>query len=137
MAERLSALARQFRNNPSGDPARYFPFNTPWVIASYERQLSTLGDPVGRVRLRSELARQQLWDGRTAQALEPLEHAADDDLLVMVTHMPKVGVLAGHLGQLTTFPSFRTSAASLLTIEGGKGHFQWMLDPQTLEFKRP
>ena len=75
--------------------------------------------------------------GSTAQALEPLEHAADDDLLVMVTHMPKVGVLAGHLGQLTTFPSFRTSAASLLTIEGGKGHFQWMLDPQTLEFKRP
>lgn len=75
--------------------------------------------------------------GSTAQALEPLEHAADDDLLVMVTHMPKVGVLAGHLCQLATFPSFRTSAACLLHLEGGKGHFQWMLDPQTLELKRP
>lgn len=75
--------------------------------------------------------------GSTAQALEPLEHASDDDLLVMVTHMPKIGVLAGHLCQLATFPSFRTSAACLLRIEGGKGHFQWMLDPQTLELKRP
>jgi phosphohistidine phosphatase len=75
--------------------------------------------------------------GSTAQALEPLEHAADDDLLVMVTHMPKIGVLAGHLCQLPTFPSFQTSSACLLSIEGGKGRFQWMLDPETLEIKRP
>ncbi|MBW1757372.1 MAG: histidine phosphatase family protein [Deltaproteobacteria bacterium] len=75
--------------------------------------------------------------GSTAQALEPLEHAADDDLLVMVTHMPKVGVLAGHLCQLATFPSFRTSSACLLSLEGGKGRFQWMLDPETLELKHP
>ena len=75
--------------------------------------------------------------GSTAQALEPLEHTADDDLLVMVTHMPKVGVLAGYLCQLATFPSFPTAAACLLSIEGGKGRFQWMLDPQTLELKRP
>lgn len=75
--------------------------------------------------------------GSTAQALEPLEHAGDDDLVVMVTHMPKVGVLAGHLCQLPTFPSFRTSAACLLSIEGNKGRFQWMLDPETLELKRP
>jgi phosphohistidine phosphatase len=75
--------------------------------------------------------------GSTAQALEPLEHAGDDDLVVMVTHMPKVGVLAGHLCQLTTFPSFRTSSACLLSIEAGKARFQWMLDPETLELKRP
>ena len=75
--------------------------------------------------------------GSTAQALEPLEHAGDDDLVVMVTHMPKVGVLAGHLCQLPTFPSFRTSAVCLLSIEGNKGRFQWMLDPDTLELKRP
>ncbi len=75
--------------------------------------------------------------GSTAQALEPLEHAADDDLIVMVTHMPKVGVLAGHLCQLATFPSFRTSSACLLGVQGGKGRFQWMLDPETLELKRP
>jgi len=75
--------------------------------------------------------------GSTAQALEPLEHAGDDDLVVMVTHMPKVGVLAGHLCQLPTFPSFRTSAACLLSIESNKGRFQWMLDPETLELNRP
>ena len=75
--------------------------------------------------------------GSTAQALEPLEHAAEDDLIVMVTHMPKIGVLAGHLCQLPTFPSFRTSSACLLSIEDGKGRFQWMLDPETLEFRRP
>ena len=75
--------------------------------------------------------------GSTAQALEPLEHAGDDDLVVMVTHLPKVGVLAGHLCQLPTFPSFRTSAACLLSIEGNKGRFQWMLDPETLELRRP
>jgi len=75
--------------------------------------------------------------GSTAQALEPLEHAADDDLVVMVTHMPKVSVLAGQLCQLPTFPSFRTSSACLLSIEGRRGRFQWMLDPETLELKRP
>ncbi len=75
--------------------------------------------------------------GTTAQALEPLEHAADDDVIVMVTHMPKVGVLAAHLCQLGTFPSFRTSAVCLTSIEGGKGRFQWMLDPETLKLKCP
>ena len=76
-------------------------------------------------------------EGSTAKALEPLDHAGDDDLIVMVTHMPKVGVLAGHLSGLAKFPSFRTSSACLLSIEGGKGRFQWMLDPETLELKRP
>jgi len=75
--------------------------------------------------------------GSTAQALEPLGHAADDDLIVMVTHMPKIGVLVGHLCQLATFPSFRTSSACLLSVEGGKGRFRWMLDPETLELRRP
>lgn len=75
--------------------------------------------------------------GSTAQAVEPLEHAGDDDLVVMVTHMPKVGVLASHLCQLSTFPSFRTSSACLLSIEDGKGRLQWMLDPDALQLKRP
>jgi len=76
-------------------------------------------------------------EGTTAQALEPLEHAADGDLIVMVTHMPKIGVLAGHLCQLATFPSFRTGSACLLSVDGRRGRFQWMLDPETLELKRP
>ena len=75
-------------------------------------------------------------EGATAQALEPLEHAADDDVIVMVTHMPKVKVLAAHLCQMQRFTSFKTGSASLIRIEGGKGSFQWMLDPQTLELQR-
>lgn len=71
-------------------------------------------------------------EGTTAQALEPLEHAADDDVIVMVTHMPKIEVLAGHLCQMQRFASFKAGSACLIRIEGGKGSFQWMLDPQTL-----
>ena len=77
-----------------------------------------------------------LDEGTTSQALEPIEHAGDDDLIVMVSHMPKVGVLAGHLAQLPSAPSFRTASTCLLEIDGGKGRFRWMLDPTTLELRR-
>lgn len=73
--------------------------------------------------------------GSTAEALEPLDHAEAGDLIVMVSHMPKVGVLAGHLCRLAAPPSFRTSSACLLRIEGGRGHLQWTLDPETLELR--
>lgn len=75
-------------------------------------------------------------EGTTAQALAPLEHAADDDIIVMVTHMPKVETLSGHLCQMERFASFKTGAACLIAIEGGKGSFEWMLDPETLELRR-
>ena len=74
-------------------------------------------------------------EGTTVQALEPLKHAADDDVVVMVTHMPKVEVLAGHVCQMQRFASFKTGSACLVRIEGGRGSFQWMLDPQTLELR--
>jgi len=75
--------------------------------------------------------------GSTAEALEPLEHADDEDLIVMVTHMPKVAVLAGHLCQVSTGPPFRTGSACLLSVEHGKARIEWMLDPETLERRRP
>jgi len=75
-------------------------------------------------------------EGTTAQALEPLEHAGEDALIVMVGHMPKVGVLASHLGRLAHAPSFSTSSVFLLAIEDGRGRVQWMLDPRTLELRR-
>jgi len=74
--------------------------------------------------------------GSTAEALEPLEHADDEDRIVMVTHMPKIGILAAHLGQLARFPSFDTAAVCLVRIEEGRGSFQWMLDPETFELRR-
>lgn len=75
-------------------------------------------------------------EGTTAQALAPLEHAAEDDLIVMVTHMPKIEILAGHLCQMQRFASFKTGSACSIRIEDGKGAFQWMLDPETFELRR-
>lgn len=75
-------------------------------------------------------------EGTTVQALAPLDDALPDDVLVMVTHMPKVGVLAAHLGRLVNAPGFRTSAVCLLEVDGGRGRIEWMLDPTTLERRR-
>lgn len=71
-------------------------------------------------------------EGTTAQALAPLAHAHEDDLIVMVTHVPKIGVLVGHLCDLDTAPAFRTASAGLVEIDDGRGRFRWMLDPDTL-----
>ena len=76
-------------------------------------------------------------EGTTAEALAPLEAAEDDAVIVMVTHMPKVGVLASHLGRLASAPGFRTGAACLIALEGGMGRVEWMLDPSSLERRRP
>jgi len=75
-------------------------------------------------------------EGSAAQALAPLDLAADDELIVMVSHMPKVGVLAAHLGQRATAPSFRTASACLLSLEAGKGRVEWTLDPDTCELRQ-
>ena len=101
-------------------------------------ELLIVGAPVqpgfdGPLRVHRALSTEE---GTTAQALEPLEHAGDDDLIVMVSHMPKVGVLCAHLGRLVHAPSFSPSSVCLLTVDGGKGRVQWMLDPRTLELRR-
>jgi phosphohistidine phosphatase len=75
-------------------------------------------------------------EGTTAQALEPLDEALDDDLIVMVTHMPKVGMIAAQLSGLGHPPAFSTSSACLVEIDAGKGRARWMLDPTSLELHR-
>lgn len=75
-------------------------------------------------------------EGTTAQALEPLDHAGEHDVVVLVTHMPKVEILGAHLCQMQHFASFRTAAASLIEVDQGVGAFRWMLDPETLELQR-
>ncbi len=72
-------------------------------------------------------------EGTTAQALAPLDHAEEDDLVALVTHMPKIGILAGHLCGLPSAPSFRAGSACLIELDEGGGRFRWMLDPQTLK----
>ncbi|UCH30044.1 MAG: histidine phosphatase family protein [Myxococcales bacterium] len=75
-------------------------------------------------------------EGTTARALAPIDDAGAEDLIVMVTHMPKIGVLAAHLGRLAHAPAFGTGSACLLSVDEGRGTIQWMLDPQTLELRR-
>ena len=110
-------------------------YTSPLVRAVQTAEILAASQPdfKGPVEVLSTLSTEE---GSTAQALEPLEHASDDELIVMVTHMPKVGVLAAHLGQLATAPSFQPASACLLSLESGQGCFQWMLDPHTLERKR-
>lgn len=74
--------------------------------------------------------------GSTAQALAPLDHADDDAVIVLVSHMPKVRMLAGHLSGIAQFLGFDAGAACLVHVEDGTGAFQWMMDPSTCELLR-
>ena len=103
------------------------------AVQSAEILAATQPGFAGPVRVHRALASEE---GTTAQALAPLDEAADDDLVVMVTHMPKVGVLAAELATLATPLDFRTSACLLVEGRGGRGRAIWMLDPQTFELRR-
>ena len=75
-------------------------------------------------------------EGTTAQALRPIDEAGPEEVIAMVGHMPKIGVLAAHLGRLAHAPQFSTGSVCLLTVDEGRGRVEWMLNPQTLELRR-
>ncbi len=83
----------------------------------------------GVVRVHRPLANEQ---GTTAQALAPVDESSEEALILMVTHMPRVGMLASQLAGLERTPSFRTSEVCLIEVNAGRGRAQWMLDPDTL-----
>ncbi len=87
----------------------------------------------GPVRIHRALSTEH---GTTAQALSPIDGARPEDVFVMVGHMPKIGVLAAHLGKLAHPPAFGTSSVCLVTVEAGRGRAEWILDPQTLQLRR-
>ena len=66
--------------------------------------------------------------GSTAEALVPLDHADDDDVIAFVSHMPKVSVLAGHLVGNNSFPPFPTAGAALIDVSNSS--LQWMIAPE-------
>ena len=68
-----------------------------------------------------------LDQGTTAQALQPLEHAGDNDVIVLVSHMPKVASLAAHLTDDNNFPGFVTAGAALIDVPSKT--MQWMITP--------
>jgi phosphohistidine phosphatase len=102
------------------------------AVQTAEILATTQPDFTGSVSVHRALASDE---GTTAQALAPIDEAFDDELIVMVSHMPKVGILAAQLGALSHPPSFSTASACLVDIEAGRGRALWMLDPRTLELR--
>lgn len=54
--------------------------------------------------------------GTTAQALSCLEGLDRNTTVALVSHEPKVRVLAGHLGQLASLPVFAPSSVALIDL---------------------
>jgi len=75
-------------------------------------------------------------EGTSTEALDLLDEGREDEVVTMVTHVPKVGTLAAHLGQLPSQPSFGTAAVCLIEIREGHGTAVWMLDPISLAVRR-
>jgi len=71
MAERLAVLAQRPIEQVEV-PGALFLANAPWRIPAYRDELSAAADPRDQIRLRLGLARQLLWDGQTAPALEEI-----------------------------------------------------------------
>lgn len=65
--------------------------------------------------------------GTTAQALSILERHADDDVVALVSHAPKVRVLAGHLSGESKLEGFTTAATCCIDLAGPR--IEWFLDP--------
>lgn len=75
-------------------------------------------------------------EGTTAQALEPVYQATEDDVIMLVSHMPKVRSLAGHLCGVPAFPGFDACAACLIELDPAGGSFGWLMDPETGQVRR-
>lgn len=68
--------------------------------------------------------------GTTAQALSVLEGLDPRATVALVTHAPKVRVLAGHLSGEDMLPGFRTGSACCVDIDrSGTGKIAFWLDP--------
>jgi phosphohistidine phosphatase len=68
-------------------------------------------------------------EGTTAQALAPLGEIGDE-MVVLVSHEPKIRLLAGHLLGVDRFPAFRSGGACLVRwTPGAAGQLEWRMDP--------
>ena len=65
--------------------------------------------------------------GTTAQALAVLERHAEEDVLALVSHAPKVRVLAGHLAGESNLQGFTTAATCCIDLT--RPQIDWFLDP--------
>lgn len=65
-------------------------------------------------------------EGSITQALAPLAKAGEDDVIALVTHMPKVSAMAAYLTGNQRFEQFATGAVYMLSRSGN--------EPCTVEF---
>lgn len=70
--------------------------------------------------------------GSTQQAIEVLSRHQDSDVIMMVTHEPKIRSLASTLAHVRSFPGFATSAVALFRGPREKTAFVMAVDPRTL-----
>lgn len=70
--------------------------------------------------------------GTVAQALSVLERHAEKDVIVLVTHEPKVRSIAASLSGRNDFPSFPTAGVAAFQGNPKAMRFAYRLDPSTL-----
>lgn len=110
-------------------------YTSPLVRAVQTAEILALTQPLfdGPIHVHRALSTEE---GTTAQALAPLDEATEGELIAMISHMPKVSVLAAHLGRAAHPPAFGTGSVCLVDLTSGEGRLQWMLDPKTLRISR-
>lgn len=71
--------------------------------------------------------------GTPSDALSVLERHTGSDIVVLVTHEPKVRAIAGSLSGRRPFPGFPTSGSVLFSGERGAMRFESAVSPGTME----
>jgi phosphohistidine phosphatase len=115
------------------DCTRFFTSPLLRAVQTAELLAASLPSHDARVEAHRALASDE---GTTAQAVALLDDVADDEVVAMVTHVPKVGILAAELGELSQTPAFPTAAVCLVEVTKARGRAVWMLDPDTLAVRR-
>jgi phosphohistidine phosphatase len=109
-------------------------YTSPLVRAVQTAEILAAGNGFGgAIEARPALAPEI---GTAAKALDGLDEVPDDGVVVLVGHMPRIRVLAGHLVAAPSFPPFRTGAACLIEWRPGQeGSFRFLLDPGGRRFE--
>lgn len=100
-------------------------YTSPLVRAVQTAEILGLGIGYGgEIQVHGGLASEY---GTTAQALSVLEKHNDNDVIALVSHAPKVRVLAGHLSGERKLQGFTTAATCCVDTSTPK--IDWFLDP--------
>jgi len=104
-------------------------YTSPLVRAVQTAELVSFGLGPHRVVTHVPLS---IDHGSTAQALSVLDHHHDADVVLLVTHEPKVRALAASLAGRREFPGFPTAGVAAFRRHGRSTQLLYRLDPTTL-----